>query len=166
MRKIYVLAILLFFVYSLSFAQTWRRVGGWGNDFTGVSWVNDEVGYISGDQVILKTVDGGLSWSEQEAPTKNKMNGIDFFNENVGLIVGENGEVYRTTNSGESWNLISINTSRSLKKVKFLNQNRAYIVGDGGELYRSTNGGQSWARQNVGTTADLTGLTFVNIDTG
>ncbi|MCH7410712.1 YCF48-related protein [Belliella sp. DSM 111904] len=166
MAKVLLLTICLLSVtYSLQ-SQTWRRVGGWGNEFTGITWVNDEVGFVSGDRIILKTVDGGLSWIEQEAPDDVIMYGVDFFNQNIGLMVGENGIVYKTTNAGSTWTRIKINTSTTLKKVKFVNQNRAFAVGDNGQLYRSTNAGDSWARQDVGTTANLSSIYFATLDTG
>lgn len=166
MNKFLFLLLFLIFIDVRLQAQTWRRVGAWGNQLTGIFWVNDEVGYLSGDQVILKTIDGGLSWIEQAAPSKVKMYGIDFFNENIGLIVGENGLVYRTDNAGNTWSLIALSTTQTLRKVRFLNQVNAYIVGDNGEFYRSTDSGQSWTKQNIGSTANLTGLTFPNLDTG
>lgn len=146
--------------------QAWKRLGGWGNSFTGIAWVNDEIGFIAGPQIILKTVDGGLSWFEQEPPTKTQMLGVDFFDENLGLIVGENGEIYRTVNGGNQWSLIRIPSNVRLTKVSFLNQNRVYAVGDNGDVYRSTNGGLSWARQNIGINVDLKSLFFFNQDTG
>jgi photosystem II stability/assembly factor-like uncharacterized protein len=159
--------ILIFILFhSLAYSQTWRRVGGWGNQLTEVTWVSDEIGFIAGDQVILKTIDGGLSWVEQEAPSKNKMWGVAFFNDNLGIMVGEGGDVYRTINGGQTWQLSNAGTQRTLKSVKFLNENRVYAVGDNGEVFRSTNGGQSWARQSVGTTAHLNSVFFVNQDTG
>ncbi|WP_373492764.1 YCF48-related protein [Aquiflexum sp.] len=159
--------ILIFILFhSLVYSQTWRRVGGWGNQLTGITWVSDETGFIAGNQVILKTIDGGLSWVEQEAPSKNRMWAVGFFNENLGLMVGEGGDVYRTTNGGQTWQLSNAGTQRTLKSVKFLNENRVYAVGDNGEVFRSTNGGQSWARQTVGTTSNLNSLFFVNQDTG
>ncbi|TVP51735.1 MAG: T9SS C-terminal target domain-containing protein [Mongoliibacter sp.] len=166
MKKAFCVLFVFLFFQEIIHAQSWRRVGGWGNALTGITWVNEEVGYISGNQVILKTIDGGLSWTEQEAPTKNRMLGLDFANENLGLMVGEQGQVYRTTNGGANWQLVNVNSTVRLKKVKFLTATRAYIVGDNGETYRSTNGGQSWARQNIGTTADLNSLFFANSDTG
>lgn len=166
MKKAFCLLLVFLFFKEVVTAQSWRRVGGWGNQLTGIVWVNEEVGYISGNQVILKSIDGGLSWTEQEAPTKNRMLAVDFVNETLGLMVGENGQVYRTTNGGSSWQLVNIGTSVRLNKVKFLTASRAYIIGEGGETYRSTNGGQSWARQNIGTNADLHGLYFANADTG
>ncbi|MCH7402625.1 YCF48-related protein [Belliella kenyensis] len=166
MTKVLLLTICLFSLTNTLQSQTWRRVGGWGNEFTGISWVNDEVGFLSGDRIILKTVDGGLSWSEQAAPDDVVMNGLDFFNQNVGLMVGENGIVYKTINAGSTWTRIKINTSTTLRKVKFVTQNRVFAVGDNGQLYRSTNGGDSWARQDVGTTANLSSIYFATLDTG
>lgn len=166
MKKLLLILLLSVFLGHFLSAQTWRRLGGWGNKFTGISWVTDEIGFVSGEQIILKTIDGGLSWAEQEAPTENKMLAVDFFNQNRGLIVGEKGQVYLTTNGGTSWQLQNLGTESALKKVKFINENRAYIVGEEGEVYRSSNGGQSWSKQQVNTTADLNSLYFVNSDTG
>ncbi|MCL6259177.1 YCF48-related protein [Aquiflexum sp. TKW24L] len=162
-----ILTLLIFIlIHSFGYSQTWKRVGGRGNQLTDISWATEETGYVSGNQLILKTIDGGLSWVEQEAPTKTRMWGVDFFDENLGLMVGEKGEVFRTSNGGSNWVSINTGTSNTLRSVKFLTQTRAYAVGDGGEVYRSTNGGQSWAKQSVGTTVDLKRLYFANQDTG
>ncbi|MFD2199962.1 YCF48-related protein [Shivajiella indica] len=166
MRHHLYLTFLFLFFFSVLEAQTWRRLGGWGNQFTGIVWVNEEVGYISGNQIILKSLDGGLSWFEQEAPDKVRMLSVDFFNETLGLMVGENGNIFRTTNGGANWQLLNIGADIRLNKVKFLNGTRAYIVGDNGEVYRSTNAGQTWSKQNVGTLDDLKSLYFFNADTG
>ncbi len=166
MKNLFLALLILILLEPFANAQTWRRIGGWGNKMTGIAWVNDEVGYISGEHIILKTIDGGLSWTEQEAPIKNRMWAVDFFNQDRGLIVGENGEIYRTTNGGASWQLQKLGTTAALKKVKHLDENRIYIVGEKGEVYRSTNGGESWANQQVGTEANLNSLHFANADTG
>jgi photosystem II stability/assembly factor-like uncharacterized protein len=166
MRQHLFLTFLLVFFSSFAEAQTWRRIGGWGNQFTGIVWVNEEVGYISGNQIILKSIDGGLSWIEQEAPEKVRMLSVDFFNETLGLMVGENGKIFRTTNGGAAWQVLNIGSNIKLNKVKFLNQTRVYIVGDNGEVFRSTNSGQTWTKQSVGTAADLKSLYFFNSDTG
>lgn len=162
---------ILFFLFSLlllsfAHAQTWKRLGGWGNRLSGIVWVNENVGYMSGDQIILKTIDGGLSWTEQETPSKNRMNGLDFFNENLGLIVGENGQVYRTTNGGASWQLINLGVNLNFNSVKFVTETKAYLVGHGGEVFRSTNAGLTWAKQSVGTSEELTSLFFADTEIG
>lgn len=166
MRKHFYLLFLFVFFFSLTQAQTWRRLGGWGNQYTGIVWVNEEVGYISGNQIILKSIDGGLSWVEQETPLKTKMLAVDFFSESVGMMVGENGNIFKTNNGGNTWTLSNIGSDVNLNKVKYLSQQRIYVVADNGEIYRSNNAGESWTRQNLGTNADLRGLFFVNSDTG
>lgn len=166
MTKRFITLLIFILIHSFGYSQTWKRVGGRGNQLTGISWATEETGYVSGNQVILKTIDGGLSWTEQEAPTKTRMWAVDFFDENLGLMVGEMGEIFRTTDGGTNWQLINVGTDKTLRSVKFLTQTRAYAVGDGGEVYRSTNSGQSWAKQSVGTTVDLKRLFFANQDTG
>lgn len=166
MRKHFYLLFLLIFFFSLTQAQTWRRQGGWGNQYTGIVWVNEEVGYISGDQVILKSIDGGLSWVEQATPIKAKMWGVDFFNETLGIMVGESGHIFRTSNGGTTWQLSNIGSDIKLNKVKYLSEQRIYIVADNGGVYRSNNSGETWTQQNIGTNADLKSLFFVQSDTG
>ncbi|WP_215225324.1 YCF48-related protein [Echinicola shivajiensis] len=165
--KKYILFFLVtqFFVLQ-SFSQSWRRMSGWGNELTGIHWVNDDVGYISGDQIILKTIDGGLSWFEQESPVDGKMLALDFFNNDMGLIVGEGGLVFRTINGGDQWDLVSIGHSEDLNSVQYLTENKVYIVGDAGTVFLSDDSGQTWTFQNIGFTADLNAMHFYNLDTG
>jgi photosystem II stability/assembly factor-like uncharacterized protein len=166
MKKPILIFLFSLLLLSISHAQTWRRLGGWGNRLSGIVWVNENVGYMSGDQVILKTIDGGLSWKEQEAPSKNRMTGLDFFNENLGVMVGEKGQVYRTTNGGASWQLINLGANLNFNNVKFVTETKVYLVGQGGEVFRSTNSGLSWAKQSVGTTEELTSMFFADTEIG
>jgi photosystem II stability/assembly factor-like uncharacterized protein len=89
MTKRIITLLIFILIQSFCYAQTWKRVGSRGNQLTGISWATEETGFVSGNEVILKTIDGGLSWTEQEAPSKNKMWSVDFFNENLGLMAGE-----------------------------------------------------------------------------
>ncbi|WP_304518087.1 YCF48-related protein [Cecembia rubra] len=166
MRKHLYLLFFAVLFFGIAEAQTWRRLGGWGNQYTGIVWVNEEVGYISGNQIILKSIDGGLSWVEQLAPLKTRMLAVDFFNENTGMMVGESGHIFRTSNGGISWELLNIGSSVQLNKIKYVTQTRIYIIAENGEVYRSTDSGNNWVKQSVGTVADLRGLYFVNADTG
>ena len=166
MKKLFLFCLFIVLFDQFALSQTWRRLGGWGNQLTGIAWVNDEVGYISGDRIILKTIDGGLSWTEQDPPIKNKMLAVDFFNQNKGLMVGEEGKVFRTTNGGNSWELQNLGTSSAFTGIKFLDENKVYLVGENGSVYKSTNGGQSWTKQQVNSLTDLTSLHFSSPDTG
>ncbi|MEX2592837.1 MAG: YCF48-related protein [Anditalea sp.] len=166
MKKIVLLSLFFLIGYQEIFSQTWRRVGSWGNQFTDIKWVNEEVAFIAGENIILKTIDGGLSWEEQEAPTDHLMLALDFYDGENGLLVGQDGMVYRTTDGGNNWGVIKLGTSVDLKSITYLTNAKIYITGNDGALFKSTNGGQDWARQVLDTSSDLNSVFFVNADSG
>lgn len=166
MSKSVLLAVLCWFVASVSYSQSWRRVGSWGNDFSDIKWINNEVGYLSGENIFLKTVDGGLSWTEQLAPTLQQVVKMDFFDENNGILLAQAGTIYRTTNGGLSWQSRTLPSQDRLTGVQYLSQNNVLITGENGALFGSTNGGQNWSMRAVGTNADLRSLFFIDNQLG
>jgi photosystem II stability/assembly factor-like uncharacterized protein len=166
MKKLLLLSLFLLLAYDFSYSQSWRRVGNWGNRFTDIEWVNEDVAYITGENIILKTIDEGLSWIEQEAPSDHLMLALDFYDEQNGLIVGQEGTAYRTSDGGAIWNIISLGTSVDLKDIKYVSNSIVYITGNDGSLFKSTNGGIDWSQQEINTQSDLNSVIFVSIDTG
>jgi len=124
MKKSVLLVLLCWLVVSVSYSQSWRRVGSWGNNFSDIKWVNNEIGYLSGENIFLKTIDGGLSWTEQLAPTPNRIVKMDFFDENNGIVLAQAGTIYRTTNGGQSWQVRTLPRQERLTGVKYLSQNK------------------------------------------
>ena len=166
MKKFLLFTFLFLLGYGITHSQSWRRVGNWGNQFTDIKWVNEEVGFIAGENILLKTIDGGLSWVEQEAPTDHLMLSLDFYDEELGLVVGQEGMVYRTANGGESWEILNLGVTSSFKDVSFVTREKVYITGNQGMLYRSEDGGQNWSREVLNSNADFNSLYFVNSDSG
>lgn len=150
----------------MAYSQSWRRVGNWGNQFTDIKWVTEEVGYIAGENIILKTLDGGLSWVEQEAPTDHLMLALDFYDVDNGVVVGQEGTVYHTSDGGRTWRVVEAGTAVNLKGIRYLTREKVYIVGDNGTLFRSTDGGLHWVRQDLNNNAAFNSLFFVNADSG
>lgn len=166
MKRSVLLVLLLFIGLDTAYSQSWRRVGNWGNRFTDIKWVTEKIGYIAGENIILRTSDGGLSWIEQEAPTDHPMLALDFYDINNGMVVGEEGTVYRTSDGGRTWQTVELATDEDLKDIGYLSEDKVYIAGDQGALFRSTDKGESWVRQRLNTTAAFNSLYFVNADTG
>ena len=88
-------------------------------------------------QFCLKTIDGGLSWTEIHTcnsagdPYGFDAQGIGFLNDTVGWIGGRNnGPPYsfKTTDGGQNWELDSI--GESLNRFRFINPNLAYFSGE------------------------------------
>ena len=60
------------------------------------------LGYAIGDAgLILKTINAGDNWLQQQSGTNLKLNKVYFEDPDFGLAVGENGIILRTTTGGE-----------------------------------------------------------------
>nr|MBI1229000.1 T9SS type A sorting domain-containing protein [Cytophagales bacterium] len=159
MKKGILLAIMCWWVLSNSFGQSWRRVGSWGNSFSDITWINNEVGYITGENIFLKTIDGGLSWTELLVPGPNLVK-MAFYDENNGILLAGSGVIYRTTNGGTSWQSRTLPGTERLSDIQYLSQNNVLITAENGALFASTNAGQTWSIRETGTTAHLKSMSF------
>jgi photosystem II stability/assembly factor-like uncharacterized protein len=165
MKKASLLLVILMFSLQAVFSQSWRRVGNWGNDFYDIQWVTNEVGYIAGENILLKSIDGGLSWIERQSPTREKVTSLAFFDDQSGMLMAENS-LYRTADGGETWTTITLNSNESLTDFQYLDENNLVLAGKKGGLYLSMDAGLSWQKQDPVTTADLNGLFFFDNDHG
>lgn len=107
--------ILFFFVLTtstLGAQTTWHSIEtGTTNNLLCLDFVNEQVGYIGGDQVLLKTVDGGISWQEVMVESLMTINNedwiisdIQFFTETHGRIVmGQWQGMAETLDGGITW---------------------------------------------------------------
>src|SRR5690606_2065556 len=129
MKKLLLLTLFFICGYASTFSQNWKRMGGWGNHFTDIKWITEELAYVTGENIILKTTDGGLDWVEQETPTNQVMLSLDFADEENGFIVGREGAVYHTDNGGTDWNALDLGTVEDLKSVKYSSKTQVFIVG-------------------------------------
>src|SRR5206468_7044761 len=97
------------------------------------------VGYTT-DGTILRTSNGGITWTTQTTPSTRYLNGVYFLNADSGWAVGEFGTIIRTTNGGTNWTL-STYGNRILSDVYFTDASYGTIVGANGYIVRTTNGG-------------------------
>ncbi len=103
----------------------------------------DKKGWIVGaNGIVLKTIDGGITWNSQNIQTKNYLLDIFFVNSETGWIVGSEGTIYKTTNSGKSWNSQINNTNNHLFSVFFINKKTGCIVGSNGTILTTSSGGK------------------------
>jgi len=164
MRKFLYFTFFCFFLSLAAFAQTWTRMQSWGVDFESIDWINENLGFIVGERIILRSTNGGASWEEIPFTFEGKLLDVDFLTETTGVAVGENGMIYLSRDGGDSWTKAISNTSAVLKSVFFFSENRLFAVGKLGTLLSSSNGGETWSTINSGTTESLNDLYFTSPD--
>jgi len=80
--------------------QPTRQSGGTGG-LSAVSFVDANTGTAVGGGTILRTDDGGATWTPQSSGTDNALNGVSFTDAKTGTVVGSYGTILRTTTGGE-----------------------------------------------------------------
>jgi len=153
--------------------DSWRQVAvPVSCTLTAVQFVNPRTGWIVGHNgVVLKTVDGGETWSKQldgvaaaqivvetatnhdqaqrlvdDGPDKPFLD-LYFEDENRGFIVGAYNFIFHTEDGGESWHPWLEHTENPrelhLNAIQRIGDNY-YIAGEQGLLLRSSDGGETF----------------------
>lgn len=116
-----------------------------GPPVNSISFADTNLGFAVGDQgVILKTLNGGNTWTQEPSNTVNDLNIISFKSP-LGFIGGSNGFLIRTINDGMDWSQVNLGTNIEINSVCIQDQNRIWIAGDEGLFMFSSDGGLTWS---------------------
>jgi photosystem II stability/assembly factor-like uncharacterized protein len=105
-----------------------------------ISFPSRLVGYVSTqgptpDGSVLKTVDGGETWTELAAAPGYGFSGIGFISELVGWVASDT-TAYATTNGGANWQRVKLGTS--VNRFRILSPTLGFAAGDGVYRYQPT----------------------------
>lgn len=124
-----------------------------------MSFPSGLVGYIglSNNSVncLLKTTDGGLSWSFLPLPAANNIWSLYFINELEGFAGMNSGALMKTNDGGISWTLQSTQLS-NINFIYFISSTRGFLSNNNGAS-KTVDGGNSWYSTfpNVGTVKSM-----------
>lgn len=116
------------------------------------------IGYAAGASgIIIKTTDGGGSWSVQTSGTSSTLSGIVFADELTGYAVGENGTILKTVSGGViPVELTSFNAKLNDKEVRLSWRTSTETNNSG--FYVQRKSGNGWENinfvQGYGTTTE------------
>lgn len=114
---------------------------------------------------IMKTTDGGNSWTNIDTNIAGGLNAVSFKDELIGVAVGSSGSIYRTEDGGNSWSQITSDTTQSLRAVHF-NGPIAVAVGFSGTILKSTDSGLNWNDEQSNSTGALRGVYLTGANSG
>ena len=144
-----------------------RKISGFDNTFNDVFFINDNVGIIVGDSIIIRTADGGDTWTSAYAGTEwINFKGVFFASSTIGFAIGSYGNVLKTADAGLTWAPISTGTGQYLFAGYFVNNLMGWIIGDNGTIIHTADGGSNWTQQNSGTGNALRGVYFIDENVG
>jgi photosystem II stability/assembly factor-like uncharacterized protein len=141
-----------YIIKSTDGGKSWRNIPDYYGKGTlrSVQFVNDSIGYVTGDSSILKTEDQGESWYPLSYPVDphfgTSYKDLFFFNKDSGFFVGKYGHLLSTTDGGKTVKDTSFG-SNNLNSIDFIDDSTGLIAGN--EIYKTINGGRSWRKINI-----------------
>ena len=128
---------------------------------TAVYFIDATHGWAVGhDQVILRTLDGGSTWTlvYQDPEAESPLLDVYFPDAQHGFAVGAYGQFLETLDGGDSWE------ARWISEDDFhLNRivpvgSRLFIAAEAGAAYRSDDGGDNWIALDPGYEGSFFGI--------
>jgi uncharacterized repeat protein (TIGR01451 family) len=141
-------------------------------------WDQASKGYVG---TIVRTMDGGETWTAQTAPTLESLNGVDFVDANNGWAVGAGGTIVHTNDGGTLWTLQTVATTDEFRGVSFVDASHGWAVclhpthydwmgyEDNWQaaIWSTADGGVTWTQQTLPAGASvLHSLDFVDAQNG
>jgi photosystem II stability/assembly factor-like uncharacterized protein len=135
-----------------------------------VFFTSADTGFAGGSNgLILKTTDGGSTWSPKPTGFQQTIYDIFFPSPAVGFGAGESGTILKTTNSGETWSAVASGLLPSeLLTVFFTDANTGYTAGGSVNniIYKTIDGGTHWTPISTPPFNYAFSIVFPSQDTG
>lgn len=152
---------------------------GTSNSLTDVFFLNSNIGWAVAGRHILRTTDGGNSWTRSPETGDCSLMSIFFTDAKSGYAVGSytassSAVVLKTTNGGKNWQKKFLRTEPAtyarFDYVHFVNKNTGWIFGGNGDwdgfIYKTQDGGNSWKLQFIHINMGFNDGQFVDTNTG
>jgi hypothetical protein len=128
-----------------------------------IKFLTEDMGFACGSNnsgaIILKTTDGGSSWTEifnSNIPGEYVWK-LQILEDSPNVLFGAvssvspfNGKLIKSTDNGINWNSYDA-PETDIQAVGFINENVGWMGGHTTGFYETVNGGLSWTSLNIGS---------------
>jgi len=137
-------------------------------DYLGVHFVNKDTGWACGNLgAIIKTTNGGSSWTVSETNTTTPILKVRSYNGQIVIASGYAGKILRSSDGGETFTQGTSNVTGDLWGLQMINDTLGWACGNVNSLTKTTDGGLTWQRVlTPGYTLDYWWIDFMNKDYG
>jgi photosystem II stability/assembly factor-like uncharacterized protein len=119
---------------------------------------------------IVKTTDGGNTWTSIYYFFQRPWSCIEFLDSNIGFVGTEDGALYKTKNGGISFSIKHPVFSASVVQTFFTDTTNGYLLPGVGAsssyIMKTTNGGDTWTNLTTGYYSWFSSIFFTDSTTG
>ena len=156
MKKIFMtIVIIVLFVSQNISAQGWQWVNSGFSEIIfdmsfppGQSDIGFAVGSTltsGGDGIVLKTTNGGSTWTKISADTIPGLKAVCFTSVNVGYAGGFQNFLMKTTDGGSTWSKMVVDSKLwYFNNIEFWDANTGVVVSYPSSVYRTSDAGATW----------------------
>jgi photosystem II stability/assembly factor-like uncharacterized protein len=155
-------------IYNVNFSSTSLRGVYFLDELNG--WV---VGFIGNDPepsgAILKTTDGGESWTPVWVYPRMILGAITFIDDQTAWVAADSARLMYSIDGGNNWTVktdLPIDSTYRLWDVRFVGSDSGWAAGTGGVVIATVDGGTTWVEQQIDASHDLIELTWVSSQIG
>lgn len=123
---------------------------------------NKDTGWCVGDGgAIIKTTNGGESWSTKASNTVKPLLCVHSFDGRTVIATGYDGTILLSTDEGENWTQVQSNATSDLWSVQMTGRYTGWICGLNSALLKTTDGGLTWEHVSTGFQNNYWALKFI-----
>lgn len=153
------LSLLMLLSFSASAQWSWQHPNPQGNNILKFSFLNANTGWAAGDKgAVIKTTDGGSTWTPQYVNTSLNVNEIHFPDSLYGYC-GGGSDMYSTSNSGFTWTVKYRFPNNTISALHMFDRDSGLIAVSNGtnssKLYKTVNKGSMWTLILNNTAGDI-----------
>lgn len=165
MKKLTILFLFACIHSSLTAQWSWLHPNPQGNTINRISFINATTGWAAGEKgALIKTVNGGSTWTVQYAGTIKDIRALAFTDLNHGWA-GAGSELYYTASSGQTWDIVFRFPGRTITAIVMQDNDTGLVAAtdfiSGTILYRTTNSGFNWTPLPLVISTDINDISYL-----